>query len=94
MIEELDCVVLTEDLPRAGLKKDDLGTVVLIHSEPKGYEVEFLTLDGETVAVVSLFPHQIRKIGRDEVARARTLVRSSLEETTRFPSFSGEPHSS
>jgi hypothetical protein len=74
MIKELDCVALTQDLPRAGLRKDDLGTVVLVHAEGKGYEVEFLTLDGDTVAVVSLYPHQIRTIGRNEIAQARTLA--------------------
>ena len=36
--------------------------VILIH-EPIGYEVEFMTLDGETRAVVSLMPRQIRRKG-------------------------------
>jgi hypothetical protein len=74
MIKELDCVALRQDLPEAGFKKDDLGTVVLVHTEGNGYEVEFLTLDGDTVAVVSLFPDQIRSIGRNEIAQARTLA--------------------
>jgi hypothetical protein len=74
MIRELDYVALTQDLPEAGLKKDDLGTVVLVHPEAKGFEVEFLTLDGDTVAVVSVFPNQIRTVGHNEIAQARTLA--------------------
>ncbi len=71
MIHELDTVVLTMDLPEHGLKAGDLGTVVLIHEGRAGYEVEFVTLDGETVAVVSLRAGQIRPIGHREVAHAR-----------------------
>ena len=51
--------------------------MVLVHAEGRGYEVEFLTLDGDTVAVVSLFPHQIRSIGRNEIAQALCPSRSS-----------------
>jgi len=46
MIAELDRVILAEDLPEYGLKAGDIGTVVLIHGEGEGYEVEFTTLDG------------------------------------------------
>jgi hypothetical protein len=70
MITELDTVVLTEDLPAQGLKRGDLGTVVLRH-DPSGYEVEFMTLDGETLAVLSLTPGQVRSVGRREIAQAR-----------------------
>jgi len=73
MIKELDTVVLTEDLPEHGLKRGDLGTVVLVH-DPEGYEVEFLTLDGQTFAVVSLFPGQLRPVGRGEIAQARAVA--------------------
>ncbi len=73
MIKELDSVVLTTDLPEHGLKQGDVGTVVLIHQDGKGYEVEFVTLDGETVAVVSLLPVQVRPIGRREIAHARAV---------------------
>ena len=52
MIKELDQIVLTEDLPEYGLRAGDVGTVVLVHQEGKGYEVEFVALDGETLAVV------------------------------------------
>lgn len=71
MIRELDSVVLTVDLPEYGLKKGDIGTVVLVHGAGGGYEVEFMTLDGETIAVTSLFPAQVRSIGPREIANAR-----------------------
>lgn len=73
MIREYDSVVLTEDIAEYGLQKGDLGTVVLIHREAEGYEVEFLTLDGETVAVVTLLAAQVRPVGENEIAHARVL---------------------
>lgn len=70
--KELDTVVLTVDLPEHGLSRGDVGTVVLVH-EGRGYEVEFLALDGETLAVVSLLPEQIRPIAHREIANARAV---------------------
>jgi Domain of unknown function (DUF4926) len=73
MIRELDRVVLNDDLPEHGLERGDIGTVVLIHRDNRGYEVEFNALDGEPVAVVSLYPNQLRPIGRREIAHARAV---------------------
>ncbi|GIK41656.1 MAG: DUF4926 domain-containing protein [Chloroflexota bacterium] len=74
MIQELERVVLTTDLPEYGLKEGDVGTVVLVHQRDRGYEVEFVTLNGETVAVVSLSADQLRSIGRREIAQARVMA--------------------
>lgn len=73
IIKELDRVALTEDLPDYGLKRGDIATVVLVHETVPGYELEFFTLDGKTLAVVSAFPHQVRPVGQREVAHARVL---------------------
>lgn len=73
MIAELDNVVLKTELPEHGLRQGDIGTVVLVHDNGAGYEVEFMTLEGETVAVVTLFANQVRPIGRREIANAREL---------------------
>lgn len=73
MIKELDTVVLTEDLPEHGLKQGDIGTIVLLHAAG-GYEVEFMTLDGQTLVVASLFPRQVRPVGRREIAQARAVA--------------------
>jgi hypothetical protein len=67
VLQETELAVLTVDLPEYGLKAGDVGTVVLVHGR-KGYEVEFMTLDGETVAVSSLQAAQVRPISSREVA--------------------------
>lgn len=71
VIRELDTIVLTSDLPEYGLRAGDIGTVVLVHAGGAGYEAEFMTLDGETIAVVSLHASQVRPVGRREIAHAR-----------------------
>ena len=72
MIEELDRVVLTVDLPEHGLHRGDIGTVVLVHGD-EGFEVEFVALDGATIAVETLMRDQVRPIGPNEVAHSRQL---------------------
>ncbi|MGH6636475.1 MAG: DUF4926 domain-containing protein [Gammaproteobacteria bacterium] len=71
MIKEHDCVVLTQDLPPEGLEAGDIGTVVHIHEGGGGYEVEFVTLAGETLAVTTLLPSQVRPIARRDIAHVR-----------------------
>lgn len=75
MIRELDTVVLTTDLPDYGLAEGDLGTVVLVHKGGKGYEVEFVTLSGDTVAVTTLLSAQVRAVRSREIARARSFAK-------------------
>ena len=43
MIDELDLFVLKRDLPTERLTAGDVGTVVLVHQQGAGYEVEFMT---------------------------------------------------
>jgi hypothetical protein len=74
MIKELDPVVLTEDLPGEGLKAGDVGSVVLVHRGGAGYEVEFTTLSGETVSVVTVAAHTIRPVTPKEIAHAREVA--------------------
>lgn len=74
MIEELTSVVLTRDLPERSLRAGDLGTVVLVHQEGAGYTVEFMTLGGETVAVVTLDADQVRAVRSNEIAHVRELA--------------------
>jgi len=73
-MQENDTVVLNDDVPEYGLRAGDIGTVVLVHEGGEGYEVEFVTLDGQTVAVVTLEPSQIRSIGPGEIAHARAVA--------------------
>ena len=74
MIQDLDSVVLTIDIPEHDLTSGDIGTVVLVHGGGAGYEVEFATLDGETMAVVTLPAKDIRTIGRHEIAHVRQVA--------------------
>ncbi len=74
MIKEHDCVVLTNDLPAEGLKVGDLGTVVHIHADGAAYEVEFLTLTGQTVAVATVSRSQCRPISQRDISHVRELV--------------------
>jgi len=73
MIKEHDIVVLTEDMPAEGLTAGDVGTVLHIHNKGEGYEVEFVTLAGQTIAVASLLAPQVRPVSRQDVAHIREL---------------------
>jgi hypothetical protein len=50
MLKEHEIVVLTQNLPKERLTAGDVGTVVHIHQGGAGYEVEFMTLAGRTIA--------------------------------------------
>lgn len=73
MIKEHDCVVLTADLPDEKLEAGDVGTVVHIHKEDIAYEVEFMTLDGHTVAVATVASNQLRPVSRFDISHVREL---------------------
>jgi hypothetical protein len=72
MLCEAETIVLAGDLPQYGLQSGDVATIVLVH-EPGGYEVEFMTLDGETIAVTSLEADKVRPIAHREIAHARSI---------------------
>ena len=71
MIKEHDRIVLKTELPDLGLRKGDLGTVIMVHHNGAGYEVEFMTIDGETIGVETLLASDIRAVRRREIAQAR-----------------------
>ena len=72
-IKEHDCVVLTADLPEEKLKAGDVGSVVHIHKGGAAFEVEFMTLDGHTVAVVTADSSQLRPVSSRDLSHAREL---------------------
>ncbi len=74
MIKELDPVILTKDLPEHGLKAGDVGWVVMMHAGGAGYEVEFVTLAGETVSVETLSADKVRAARSKEIAHARRVA--------------------
>ena len=76
MIKEHDRIALKTDLPGQKLKAGDIGTVIHVHEKGAAFEVEFLTLRGETVAVTTLEASQVRPIQKKEIAHARLLKAS------------------
>lgn len=73
MIRELDRVILNEDFPEDGLRSGDVGVVVLVHQGGKGFEVEFVALNGETEAVITVNADQVRSIRPHELVHARSM---------------------
>ena len=71
MINEHERVVLTAPVPSEGLEPGDVGAVVHVYADGAAYEVEFVTLGGETAAVVTLEADQIRPVGGREIPHAR-----------------------
>jgi hypothetical protein len=74
MIAELDPVVLTTDLPEHGLQAGDVGWVVMVHAAGAGYEIEFVTLAGETMSVVTVPTEGVRPVQEKEIAHARRVA--------------------
>ncbi len=70
-MNEFELVVLTEDIANRRLKIGDVGTITTVLCEGKAYEVEFVTYTGETLAIETLLPHQIRSLRSSEVMTAR-----------------------
>lgn len=73
MIKEHDRVVLKKSVSGEGLKAGDVGTVVHVYDKGRAFEIEFLTLDGETVAVATLDAAQVRPVQKREITHARLL---------------------
>ena len=76
MIQKHDCIVLTDNLPSESLQAGDVGTVVHIHRDAAAYEVEFATLTGQTVAVATVLPSQLRPVNTRDLAHVRELAAS------------------
>ncbi len=74
MMEELERVVLTVDLPEYGLKIGNAGTVVHVYTANPGYLVEFVTRSGETYAMPLVTPPQVRRLFPKERTIARVVT--------------------
>jgi hypothetical protein len=82
MIEELSQVVLLVDLPAYQLRTGDVGTVVDVHPGDSadaevGYSVEFVTMSGDTLAVLELEAADIRPVRSTDIAHVRELASAS-----------------
>jgi hypothetical protein len=59
MIQPLEVVALTVDIPELNLQRGQVGTVVDILSGGTAYEVEFCDRNGRTYASLGLRPDQV-----------------------------------
>jgi len=71
MIRELDTVVLAKDLKEYQLQRGDVGAVVHVYEGGKAYEVEFVTGEGETIAVTTLPKGDVRPMQRADILHVR-----------------------
>ena len=74
MIRELETVVLLHDAPQHSLKAGDVGAVVHRYADNKAVEVEFLTAEGRTVAVLTLAESAVRPVRGSEILHVRELA--------------------
>ena len=70
-IEEFDRVALTVDLPEFGFRAGDVGVVVDISSNGRGYTLEFFSISGKTLNVIPVKPDQVRLIEDTEIQSVR-----------------------
>jgi Domain of unknown function (DUF4926) len=73
MIKEHDRVVLTAPVPDDGLEAGDVGTVVHVYADGQAFEIEFMTLDGRTVAVATVETAAVRPVTDREISHSRQL---------------------
>ena len=78
-MKELDTVVLTRDVASAQLERGDVGTVVHRYDD-NGFEVEFVSGEGDMLAVLTLGGEDLRPIAGREILHVRALLRS--QQTT------------
>lgn len=69
---ELDSVVLVRDVPEAGLRTGDVGTVVWVYGGD-ALEVEFVTNSGRTQAVRTLAVADVRAVADDDLPAVRSV---------------------
>lgn len=73
MIKELETVVLSRDLPDRCLEQGDIGAVVHCYKGGEAFEVEFITGQGRTLAVVTLDSEDVRSMEDREILHVRKL---------------------
>ncbi len=71
MMQEHERVVLTVDLPEYDLKAGDVGTIVHLYSDGAACEIEFFTLKGHTLDVVTVEASQVRAVSQRDVLHVR-----------------------
>ncbi len=76
MFREHEQIVLTADVSGDGkleLKAGDVGVIVHIHAGRGALVVEFMALDGDTVALATVLPSQARPVTGADLTHARNV---------------------
>jgi Domain of unknown function (DUF4926) len=76
MFNVLDIVVLTRDIPDAGLRRGDLGAIVEVYG-PNAFDVEFVAASGRTQALVTLTADDIRHVDDQDLVSVRPLEKAA-----------------
>jgi hypothetical protein len=71
----LDTVVLNRDLPEQNLRAGDLGVIVQLYESDR-IEVEFVTVSGQTSALVMLTTEDVRPVDDTDLVSPPSLKRS------------------
>ena len=77
MFKEHEQIVLTTEVlgdEGEALKPGDVGTLIHIHPDEEAAVVEFLSLDGGTVALATVLPSQMRPVTGADLTHARTVT--------------------
>lgn len=80
-MNEFDLVVLQEEVAGGRLKTGDVGTILTVYNDGQAFEVEFVTLTGEAIAVETLLAHQIRPVRSSEVLAVRDMALQEQNES-------------
>ena len=74
-LDLFDTVIAAVNLPEYKVLAGDLGAIVEVYTTPDlAYEVEFVYPDGSTRAVLTLAPHQLRRLSPADVITTRQLA--------------------
>jgi len=79
VLREHERIVLKRDLPKEGLKAGDVGVIVHVYELGEAFEIEFMALDGTTVAVTTVKASDARPVTDQDVSHARPSGRPAHE---------------
>lgn len=69
---ELETIVLSHDIPEHGLQAGDIGVIVHLRNDDN-FQVEFVSGEGDTVALLDLSLNDIRPMAPKEILHARKI---------------------
>lgn len=81
MFKEHERIVLTDYVGSDDgeeLSPGDVGCVIHVHPGGEAYVVEFMSLEGETVAIATVLLSQARALKRVDITHARTMAPSGV----------------